>query len=325
MKTSRTRRCCTSLSVLMLAAGITANAQFKAVGPAPYTPTVARTKIKALMLKMDPANRKQSMDTLSGLLSWYRDIADDELIAAWKKDDGRANFPDVIKTLADARVAAGVIEFSWHQQRAATFNLAYEPMLENLMLRFPDSAKPFLDDLLASIDPAIGPPLDLSEQEQYAVCRILLDMPDIRTWKKNALQILPHYRDVAENLLAADVNEGDPDRHRRAAYWLSDLRSQDAAASQPGPRKSMSPTPSAAAASADAAKSGTLECSGAPVPPDGEVVFPNVATVRRRFEYDRKIWDVRLVPGDGDTQNLILKNKTSSAQKHCVVRWSAIP
>ncbi len=77
MKTFRTRRSCIALSLLLLAASITANAQFKAVGPAPYTATVARQKIKALMLKMDPANRKQSVDTLSGLLGWYRDIADD--------------------------------------------------------------------------------------------------------------------------------------------------------------------------------------------------------------------------------------------------------
>jgi hypothetical protein len=334
MKTPRTCRSCIAASLLFLAASIPADAQFKAVGPPPYSATVARQKIKTLLGKIDPGNRQQTVDTIAGLLAWYRDIADDELIAAWKKDDGRANLPEVIKALADARVASAVVEFSWRQQRQATFNLAYAPMLGNLMIRFPDSSKPFLDDLLAFVDPATGQPLELSEPEEYAVCRILLDMPDIRTWRKSALQILPHYRDEAENLLAADMNEGDPEKRRRALYWTADLKpNAPSPASAQGPRKAMQPSPSATAGRApDAAslpsggaKSGTLECSGGPIPPDAEYVFPNVATVKRRFEYDRKIWDVRLVPGDGDTQNLILKNKSSSPQKHCVIRWSAIP
>ncbi|HEY1755717.1 MAG TPA: hypothetical protein VGG72_10005 [Bryobacteraceae bacterium] len=313
--------------LLFLAAAITGNAQFKAVGPPPYTATVARQKIKALVAKLDPANRQQSVTTISGLLGWYRDIADDELIAAWKKDEGRENLPDVITTLADARVAAAVVEYSWRQQRQATFNLAYAPMLGNLMLRFPDSAKPFLDDLLGSGDAVAAQPVELSEQEAYAVCRILLDMPDIRDWKMNGLKILPRYREIAGNLLAADVNEGDRDKQYRAMRWIADLK-----ASAPPPanaqtgRRIMQPPASLPSATPSAdGKSGSLECTGDPIPPNGEYTFPNVLTVNRRFEYDRKIWDVRLTPGEGETHNLILKNKSARLQKNCVVRWSLIP
>src|SRR4029077_3000121 len=135
--------------------------------------------------KMDPPNRQQSITTLSGLLSWYREIADDELVAAWKRDEGRTNLPEAITALADARVAAAVVEFSWRERREAAFEPVYAPMLGNLMLRFPESAKPFLDDLLSA------PTIPLAEPQAYAVCRILLDMPDVGAWRKNATQILP--------------------------------------------------------------------------------------------------------------------------------------
>jgi hypothetical protein len=341
-----------ALLLLLLAASMTAKAQFKTLGPPPYSATVAHQKIRALLEKIDPSNRQQTIATISGLLGWFRDVADEELIAAWKKDDGRENLPEVIEALADAPVASAVVEFSWRQRRQATFQLADAPMFGNLMLRFPDSAKPFLDDLLGSIDTPSGQPLELSEPEQYAVCRILLDMPDIRTWRKDALQILPHYREVAETLLAADLNEGTPEQRNRASYWMADLKSNaPGAAGVQGPRRSMQPSLSRSSGSTSGgstsagrvpnpappaaqvaptqpyggAKSGTLECSGDPIPQNAEYVFPNVPTIGRKFEYDRKIWDVRLVPGEGDTQNLILRNKSSSPQKHCVVRWSVIP
>jgi hypothetical protein len=332
--------------LLLLAVGMPADAQFKVVGPAPYSATVARQKIRTLLGKIDASNRKETIATISGLLSWFRDVADDELIAAWKKDGGRENLPDVIEALADTRVASAVVEFSWRQQRQATFQLANAPMFGNLMLRFPESAKPFLDDLLGPTDTATGdaaagqPALDLSQPEAYAVCRILLDMPDIRSWKKNALQILPHYPEVVETLLAADVNEGDRDKRTRALYWTSDLKSAAAGpAKEQSQRRGMQPslsstagrtsaapsTAQAASAADDGAKSGTLECSGGPIPQNAEYVFPNVPTANRRFEFDRKIWDVRLAPGEGNTQNMILKNKSSSPQKRCVVRWTVIP
>jgi hypothetical protein len=333
MQTSRSRQSSiAALLLVLLAASMTAKAQFKAVGPAPYSAMVARQKIRTLLEKIDPGNRQQTIETISGLLAWFRDVADEELIAIWKKDAGRENLPEVMEALADERVASAVVEFSWRQQRQATFQLANAPMFGNLMLRFPDSAKPFLDDLLGFTDTATGQPLNLSEPEAYAVCRILLDMPDIRTWRKNALQILPHYREEAETLLAADLNEGNPEQRNRAFYWTADLKSSaPGPASEQGPRRSMQPSLSAPTgrtpnpAPYDVAKSGTLECSGGPIPQNGEYVFRNVPTVGRRFEYDRKIWDVRLVPGEGDTQNLILRNKSSSPQKHCQVHWSVIP
>ena len=311
MKTPRIQ----AILLLSLLAATTGNAQFKAVGPAPYTPAVARQRIRALLLKTDPANRQQSIAAISGLLIWFRDVSDDELIAAWKKDDGRENLPDVVTALADARVAAEVVEFSWRQRRPATFRLADVPMFEDLMLRFPDSAKPFLDDLLASPDS-----LALSEQESYAVCRILLDMPDIRTWRQNALQILPHFRDAAENLLAAGRSEGSEDKRRRTQYWTSALRPPP----PPSPASGLNQR-TAVLQIEDALKSGTLECTGGPIRPNAEYVFPNVPTANRRFEYDRKIWDVRLEPGLGDTKNFILKNKSSSPQKRCTVRWTVVP
>jgi hypothetical protein len=319
--------------LLFLAAGLTAGAQFKVVGPPPYSATVARQNIRTLLGKIDPSNRQQTIATISGLLSWFREIADEELIAAWKKDSGRENLPEAITALADGPVASAVVEFSWRQRREATFTLSYAPTLGNLMLRFPDSAKPFLDDLLGSSgDTGASQALDLSDPEAYAVCRILLDMPNIRTWRNVALQILPHYRDVAETLLAADLNEGDQEKRTRAQYWTADLKSgAPSPAGEQGSRRSMQPlaapgrAPNHAPLSSDEAKSGSLECSGDSIPPSGEYVFRNVPTVKRRFEYDRKIWDVRLTPGEGDTQNLILKNKSSSPQKRCVVRWSVIP
>src|SRR5580698_10589507 len=73
-------------SLLLLAAGSAANAQFKIIGPAPYSEALAHQKIKALLENIDPSNRPQTVETLTGLLVWYRDILDDELIAAWQKD-----------------------------------------------------------------------------------------------------------------------------------------------------------------------------------------------------------------------------------------------
>jgi hypothetical protein len=43
------------------AASMTANAQFKVVGPPPYSPTVARQKIRTLLDGVDPAHRQQTI------------------------------------------------------------------------------------------------------------------------------------------------------------------------------------------------------------------------------------------------------------------------
>ena len=317
------------LLLVSLAFSIPATAQFKTVGPAPYTPVVARQRIKALLGKMDPANRRQSIDTISGLLVWYRTIVDDELIAAWKKDEGRENLPDAATALADARVASAIVEFSWHE-RPQSFQLAYAPMFGNLMLRFPDSAKPFLDDLLASTNETPGASnapaaLNLSESQQFAVCRILLDMPPrVGSWEKVALQILPRYREAAETLLAADEREGDAEKRFRAEQWMLMLRPTPPPSSGRTILRA-SPAPDSASNGGANANSGTLQCSGAPIPPNGEYTFYNVPTDNRRFEYDRKIWDVRLEPGQGDTRNFVLVNKSSKPQKSCAVRWTATP
>jgi hypothetical protein len=361
-------------SFAFIATIMSANAQFKVVGPPPYPPNVARQKIRTLLEAVDPANRVETVKTLSGLLSWYRDPIDDELIAAWQKD-GRANLTELMEPLADARVAVGVIEFSWRQQRQAAFRPEYAPMFVNLMTRFPESAQPFLADLLG------GTP-NLSQPEAETVCRILLDMPDVGTWKKNALQILPHYRRVAESLLAQDLHGSDQEKIYAAERWLGDLRAGapgvarqstaneqqsprgrpysrpavnestptgDQTASVARPRTSEAPAPSPAAVNStpvrpslqaaprsappagsapppySGPKSGTLECGGGPIPQNAEYVFRNVPLVKMQLDYDTKTWDARLAPGDGQTQKLIVRNKSSGPQKHCVVHWTATP
>ncbi len=150
-----------------------------------------KSAIQALLEKIDPANRQQSLNTISGLLVWYRDILDAELIAAWQKGDRRDDLAAVMKPLADSNVDC------------------------------PGHTKPFLDDLLGSIDAPTGPQaLALSQSEAEAVCRILLDLPDIRTWKKSALRILPHYRPITEDLLARDLRSNDTDKRNLAEVWL---------------------------------------------------------------------------------------------------------
>jgi hypothetical protein len=364
--------------VVLLAAAPTANAQFKVIGPAPYSDAVAHQKIKALLGKVDPANRQQTLDTISGLLAWYRDILDEELIAAWQKGDGRADLAPVMKPLADSRVAAAVVEFSWRQQRQETFTLAYAPMFVGLMTRSPDGAKPFLDDLLGASSTAAGQQtLALSQPEIEAVCRILLDLPDIRTWRKSALRILPNYRAATEYLLAQDLRSDNSEKRDQAEVWRADLRfDAPAPASVQNPRRSpqrssqpslatraeraptdtmwppagavdassspavsappvavsapaRAPLPAAEIASEpqpyDGPRSGTLECSGGPIAQNAEYVFRNVPPVRMQLDYDTKVWEARLSPGEGQTQRLILKNKSSGPQKRCVVHWSVIP
>lgn len=318
---------------------------------------VAHQRIRTLLEKVDPGNSQQTVKTLFDLVVWYRDILDEELIAAWKRDT-RANLTEVMKPLADSRVALAVVEFSWREGRPVVFNLTYTPMLGDLMARFPESAKPVLGDLL-------GSPPDLSPPEAEAVCRILLDMPDIGTWRRDARQILPHYRSVAESLLTQDLHGSDQDKSYRAQLWLKELtgdvpRSAAArnaaprsAEERPSPRRRagvdptgnqpasdtappaavsrpVTPMPLAAAVPAapqpyNGARSGTLESSGGPIPQNAEYVFRNMPLVNMKLDYDTKIWDAHLAPGQGQTQKLILRNKSSGPQKRCVVHWSVIP
>jgi hypothetical protein len=70
---------------------------------------------------------------------------------------------------------------------------------------------------------------------------------------------------------------------------------------------------------------GTLECAGSPVPQNAEYVFRNLPPVKLQLDYDQRIWEARLTPGENQTQRLILKNKSSGPQKRCVVHWSIVP
>ncbi len=353
--------------IAFLALGIPARAQFEVVGPAPYTPAVARQKIKTLLDGVDPANRAQTVDTVVGLLSWYRDIVDDELLAAWQKDD-RAKLTELMLPLADSRVAVGVVEFSWRRERQSAFYPDYAPMFANFMTRFPESAQPFLDDLL-------GSPPELPQTQAETVCRILLDMPDVGNWRKNALQILPHYRRAAENVLNQDLHGGDQEKSFQAQRWLADLRmdspSAQSATAQQYPRRRLTaasstsrstvavndstptgdqaaplrqlaptasnspptlqrpipPTPAAPSAtpSYNGPKTGTLESTGGPIPQNAEYVFRNLPPLKLQLDYDTKNWEARLVPADGQTQKLVVKNKGSGPQKRCVVHWTVVP
>lgn len=344
------------------------NAQFKVVGPAPFPPAVARQKIATLLQSVDAGNRRDAIQTLSGWLTWYRDILDEELISAWRKDT-RSNLPEVVDALADSRVAVAIIQFSWREQRASAFTLDYAPTFGHLMIRFPESAQPFLDDLLGQPMP------NLTEPEAEAVCGILLDMPDVGTWKKNALRILPRYREAAQNLLNQDLRSSDREKSFQAQVWMNDLQfdgpsnSTATAAAQPRMRRravSPDPPPDPPAASRPAASpaptattmnpatsrislaptpasppipasppvptaqaysgptSGTLESSGGPIAQNAEYVFRNLPAAKLQLDYDTRYWDARLLRGEGQTQKLILKNKSSGPQKRCVVRWSVI-
>jgi hypothetical protein len=252
-------------SFVFLVASTTANAQLKEIGPPPFSQTVARQKIRTLLENVDPGNRQQTLDTLTGLIVWYRDILDEELIAAWK-GDGRANLTAVIDPLADQRVAAAIVEFSWREQREAAFNLTYAPMLGMLMLRFPGSETLFLDDLLG---PAVagGKVPELSRPAAEAVCRILLDMPDVGTWKQSAEQILPHYRQVAESLLVQDLHGSDREKSYQAQVWLAELKSDVGDPASGGSWRRSLPQP--VSSDADRAPGSTQASSVASAPRDG--------------------------------------------------------
>lgn len=336
-------------SVLFAASALTAQAQFKEIKTAPFPPAVAHRRIGTLLENVNAANRDQTVETISGWLDWYRDILDEELIARWRTD-ARANLPLVIGPLADARVAQEVVAYSWRQQPDAAFTLAYAPMLGDLMARYPASGAPFLADLLGPAPPA------LSQPETAAVCRILLDMPDIGTWRKNALQILPRYRAVVDGLLKQDINGPDQEKMYRALRWRVDLKLDPPPAvtsqKQPGQQRSLAsrlPLPQIATGkqtTADAGSqrphivgqpaapsmngymgplSGTFESTGGPIPPDGEYTFPNIPPVKLLLDFDTKHWEARLEQGEGQTQVLVLHNKGKGAQKHCVVHWSVQP
>jgi hypothetical protein len=298
------------LPILVFLAGGTARAQFKEIGKAPFSEAVARQKIKTLLQAVQPSNRKETIDTLTGWTVWYRAILDDELIAAWKADT-RANLTGIIGPLADPRVASAVVEFSWRQQRQTAFAVALAPALGDLMERFPDSAKPFLDDLLA---PAVIP---LEPSAAETVCRILIDMPDIGTWRKTASQILPRYRSVAEQVLERDEHSDDREKSYRAQVWLREIRPDTSAPVRMPLARPQAPY--------EGPTSGTLECNGGPVPVGNEYVFRNLPPVKMELDYDTKTWDAHFSPGEHQTQRLVLINKSNTPQRNCVVHWKVTP
>ena len=363
---------CIVWPLVLLSAGIIANAQFTVVGPAPFSEPVARQKIRTLLEKVDSGNRQQTLDTLNGWAVWYRNLIDDELIAAWKKDT-RANLTEVMGPLADARVAAAVVEFSWRQQPEAALDPAYAPMLGDLMERFADSGKPFRDDLLTAA--AAGQAVPLSQSGAETVCRILIDMPDLGTWRRDTVRILPYYRPVAEALLTRNLNGSDQEKSYRAEMLLRELgwNAHDTGTDSPNSRRTLSraqpppldrrravsapdaaapgpsttgasapaaaapvssaptvrPAPSAptpvplpAAPAATAATSGVLSCNGVAIPQNAEYIFRSLPPGKLQLNYDTKTWEARLMPGEGQTQKLILKNKGPGPQKRCVVHWS---
>ena len=355
-----------SSGFLFVAVSMTVSAQFKETLPAPYSPAVAHQKIRMLLESGDPDSPQQKTDTLSGLLVWYRDIVDDELIAAWRGDQ-RAKLPTLMPLYADARVASAVVEFSWHEQRAATFNLTYAPMLGDLMARYPNAADPFIRDLTGPVAEGGQMPA-LSPSEADAVCRILLDMPDTGDWKKIALRVLPHYRSAAQNLLLRDLRGDDREISYRAQRWLAELgwNVPRVTSEEDGQRPKLIPRTSAAAtpgiqtpgiqtlndtfsgrphiveqpshtveqaygpvtpsdAPYSAVRSGTLKCTGDPVAPNAEYVFAGMPLGNLQIDVDGKPWAARLLPGNGQTQDLILINRGSSPQKGCTVRWRVMP
>ena len=346
--------------LVLLSFVVPAQSQFKVLGPPPFSPAVAHQKMQQLLASVTSDNRKQTVQTLGGWVAWYRDILDEELIAAWRRDS-RANLPDVVIAFSDDRIASDLVKFSWRESRQTTFNLAYAPMLTSLMSRYPKSAELFLQDLL-------GQAPTLSPGETEGVCRILLDMPDLGTWKESALQILPRYSEVAKRLLTQDLQASDEETRFRSEMWMVELKlnspalitrqgsrhrnpppysSSDAVLETPrrihvdGPpvpvetelraarsvlRTVSSPegkVPQAKLAY-DGPKSGTYESMGSPIPQGAEYVFRNLPLVDMRLDYDSKIWEAHLVPAEGKTQRLIVRNKSTGPQKRCVVHWSVV-
>ena len=77
--------------------------------------------------------------------------------------------------------------------------------------------------------------------------------------------------------------------------------------------------------------SGTLKCIGGPVPPNEESSLQGLPAAKLELDFDTKVWEARLTPGDGpapgngQTLRLSLRNKSSSPQKRCTVHWNVIP
>lgn len=323
-------------SIAILALAMPAQAQFREIKAAPFPPAVARQRIRAQLASANAENKDAVVNTISAWLDWYRDILDEELIARWKSD-ARANLPLVMAPLADARVAREVVDYSWRVNRAEAFTLDAAAMLGDLMARYSDSARGFVEDLLP---PAAA--LPLPQPAAQAVCRILIDMPDIGNWHRNAAQILPRYRTVADAVTKADAASADQERSYRALRWRTELRLDPQPVSS---AKRVTLTPRAAIAEGDPVRphitgpmamappgampagysgprEGVFEWKGDPVPAFGQCIFADVPQTKILLDFDTKKWDAAVENGDGGRQVLVMRNKTKNAQKKCVVRWS---
>jgi hypothetical protein len=153
--------------------GGVARAQFQIVGPAPISPAVARQRIRALLESVNAANLQETNRQLNSLINWYRELMDDEIVAAWQRE-GRSNLPPLVETWADARVAAGIVDYSWRQQRATTFIPEYEHTLGLLMTRYPDTTKIFSTTFWGKTDgrrPICLKPKPRRSVEFFSICR----------------------------------------------------------------------------------------------------------------------------------------------------------
>src|SRR5689334_17727819 len=131
-------------------------AQFKEVGPPPFSESVAHQRMRTLLDQVNSTNARETIDKLNSWTPWFRTVLDEELIAAWQRDS-RQRLTVVMEPLADARVAAAVIDFSWRTRTDATLNPSYAPMFGQLMARYPESGATFVSDLLGSTPPALSP------------------------------------------------------------------------------------------------------------------------------------------------------------------------
>ena len=177
------------------------------------------------------------------------------------------------------------------------------------------------------------------------MCRILLDIPDIGTWHKSALQILPRYPAVTAQLLKQDVESPDQERMYRALRWRTELgldppyvsgkqpqgsRAALAGQGNQSARAGFSDRPHIVGQPLNSAStyrgpmSGTFECRGDPIPQGGEYVFLNIPQAHLMLDFDTKKWEARLAPGEGQTQVLVLKNKGNRTEKKCAVHWSVV-
>lgn len=82
-------------------------------------------------------------------------------------------------------------------------------------------------------------------------------------------------------------------------------------------------TPTNAAPLMDGAHSGTLECSGGPFAQNAEYVFGDLPPGPLKLFYEDQYWEAKFVPGEGQRQRLIMRNKGPGARKSCVVHWVA--